>query len=316
MPNVAFAIGVMSMRSATELVASYFEPEPDNPSRASWTASVLALLIFLNLLAVVLESIDSVNSRFATEFFLFECFSIFFFTVEYIARIYSAPALVTTVRPLGKSRRLGYVSSFSGLIDLIAILPFLLQFLIPGIDLRILRALRLLRLLKLNQYTSAIDDLIAAVVYERKALLATVYLLMVSLFLSSTAVYLVESNIQPDAFGSIPQAMWWSIVTLTTVGYGDIVPISSIGKIISAITAVMGVASIALVTGILGAGFTKRMEYKKAALTEAIAVALEDGHISQKEAIELDSLRKELDLSKEQQVAILRVLTSENNEKT
>ena len=77
--------------------------------------------------------------------------------------------------------------------------------------------------------------------------------------------------------------MWWSIVTLTTVGYGDIVPISPIGKIISAITAVMGVASIALVTGILGAGFTKRMEYKKAALTEAIAVALEDGHISQKE---------------------------------
>ena len=231
MPNVAFAIGVMSMRSATELVASYFEPEPDNPSRASWTASVLALLIFMNLLAVVLESIDDINSRFATEFFLFECFSIFFFTVEYIARIYSAPALV--------------------------------------------------------------------------------YLLMVSLFLSSTAVYLVESNIQPDAFGSIPQAMWWSIVTLTTVGYGDTVPISSVGKIISAITAVMGVASIALVTGILGAGFTKRMEYKKAALTEAIAVALEDGHISQKEAIELDSLRKELDLSKEQQVAILRVLTSE-----
>ena len=193
MPNVAFAIGVMSMRSATELVASYFEPQPDNPSRASWTASVLALLIFLNLLAVVLESIDSVNSRFVTEFFLFECFSIFFFTMEYIARIYSAPALVTTVRPLGKSRRLGYVSSFSGLIDLIAILPFLLQFLIPGIDLRVLRALRLLRLLKLNQYTSAIDDLIAAVVYERKALLAAVYLLMVSLFLSSTAVYLVES---------------------------------------------------------------------------------------------------------------------------
>ena len=85
MPNVAFAIGVMSMKSATELVASYFEPQPGNPSRASWTASVLAILIFLNLLAVVLESIDGVNNRFATEFFLFECFSIFFFTVEYIA---------------------------------------------------------------------------------------------------------------------------------------------------------------------------------------------------------------------------------------
>jgi voltage-gated potassium channel len=304
------------MRTRLELVASYFEPQMENPGRANWTASILALLIFLNLLAVVLESIDRVNIKFATEFFLFECFSIFFFTLEYIGRIYSAPALLTTVRPLGKSRRLGYIWSFSGLIDLIAILPFLLQFLIPGIDLRVLRALRLLRLLKLNQYTSAIDDLIAAVVYERKALLAAVYLLIISLFLSSTAVYLVESTIQPNAFGSIPQAMWWSIITLTTVGYGDIVPISPIGKVISAITAVMGVASIALVTGILGAGFTKRMEYKKAALTEAITVALEDGHISKKEALELDSLRKELDLSKEQQVAILNILSSKKNENT
>jgi voltage-gated potassium channel len=298
------------MKTRLEIVASYFEPQMENPGRANWTASILALLIFLNLLAVVLESIEEVNSQFATEFFLFECFSIFFFTLEYIGRIYSAPALLTTVRPLGKSRRLGYIWSFSGLIDLIAILPFLLQFLLPGIDLRVLRALRLLRLLKLNQYTSAIDDLIAAVVYERKALLAAVYLLIISLFLSSTAVYLVESTIQPNAFGSIPQAMWWSIITLTTVGYGDIVPISPIGKVISAITAVMGVASIALVTGILGAGFTKRMEYKKAALTEAITVALEDGHISKKEALELDSLRKELDLSKEQQVAILNILSS------
>jgi voltage-gated potassium channel len=304
------------MRTRLELVASYFEPQMKNPGRANWTASILALLIFLNLLAVVLESIEEVNSQFATEFFLFECFSIFFFTLEYIGRIYSAPALLTTVRPLGKSRRLGYIWSFSGLIDLIAILPFLLQFLLPGIDLRVLRALRLLRLLKLNQYTSAIDDLIAAVVYERKALLAAVYLLIISLFLSSTAVYLVESTIQPNAFGSIPQAMWWSIITLTTVGYGDIVPISPIGKVISAITAVMGVASIALVTGILGAGFTKRMEYKKAALTEAITVALEDGHISKKEALELDSLRKELDLSKEQQVAILNILSSKKNENT
>jgi voltage-gated potassium channel len=304
------------MKTRLEIVASYFEPQMENPGRANWTASILALLIFLNLLAVVLESIEEVNSQFATEFFLFECFSIFFFTLEYIGRIYSAPALLTTVRPLGKSRRLGYIWSFSGLIDLIAILPFLLQFLLPGIDLRVLRALRLLRLLKLNQYTSAIDDLIAAVVYERKALLAAVYLLIISLFLSSTAVYLVESTIQPNAFGSIPQAMWWSIITLTTVGYGDIVPISPIGKVISAITAVMGVASIALVTGILGAGFTKRMEYKKAALTEAITVALEDGHISKKEALELDSLRKELDLSKEQQVAILNILSSKKNENT
>ena len=101
------------------------------------------------------------------------------------------------------------------------------------------------------------------------------------------------------------------IVTLTTVGYGDIVPISSIGKIISAITAVMGVASIALVTGILGAGFTKRMEYKKAALTEAIAVA-QIAHLSKSYRVRLP--QKELDLSKEQQVAILRVLASEDNE--
>ena len=151
-----------------------------------------------------------------------------------------------------------YILSPTGIIDLIAILPSLLPLLFGGIDLRWLRVLRLARLFKLSHYTSALEDLVAAVVHERRSFLATLYLLVLAVMVSSTAIYLFEHNLQPEHFGSIPQSMWWSFITLTTVGYGDVVPMTVAGKLVAGFTALMGVCVVALLTGIVASGFPIR----------------------------------------------------------
>jgi len=190
-------------------------------------------------------------------------------------------------------------------IDLLAILPYLLQLIGLSADMRMLRVLRLARLLKISHYTSALEDLMSAIYSERKAFLAALYLLILALFLSSSLIYVAENEVQPDVFSSIPETMWWSIVTLTTVGYGDVSPVTAVGKLIGATTAMMGVCSIALLTGIIGAGFSNQMSKKKAALALKVSEVLEDGVITNEEAAELARLQEKLDLSDDQMTAII-----------
>ena len=140
-------------------------------------------------------------------------------------------------------KRLSYALSFTGIIDLLAILPSILQFFIGGIDLRWLRIIRLTRLLKFSHCTTALEDLLSAVRNEIKSFIATLYILLLSILISSSLIYIVEKDQQPENFGSIPQAMWWTMVTFTTVGYGDIVPVTVAGKVIASLTALMGAVS-------------------------------------------------------------------------
>ena len=126
--------------------------------------------------------------------------------------------------------RVHYILSFSAIVDLVAILPSLLAFIFPTVDLRFIRALRIIRLLKFSRYSSSINTLLVVLWDQRKSFGAAFFILFIILIISSSGMYLVEKDIQPDKFGSIPQAMWWSIVTLTTVGYGDVFPVTSLGK--------------------------------------------------------------------------------------
>ena len=145
----------------------------------------------------------------------------------------------------------------------------------------------------------------SAIYSERKAFLAALYLLILALFLSSSLIYVAENEVQPDVFSSIPETMWWSIITLTTVGYGDVSPVTAVGKLIGAATAMMGVCSIALLTGIIGAGFSNQMAKKKAALELKVSEVLDDGVITTEEAAELATLQQKLGLSDEQMTAII-----------
>ena len=291
--------------SVKRFVAGIFD-RSKKPTALSYAINFfLFSLIILNVAAVTLESITSVRTLWQDQLTAFELVSVFIFTVEYLLRIWSAPENQDLAGETGSKKRKAYIFSFTGVIDLLAILPYLLQLIGLSADMRMLRVLRLARLLKISHYTSALEDLMSAIYSERKAFLAALYLLILALFLSSSLIYVAENEVQPDVFSSIPETMWWSIVTLTTVGYGDVSPVTAVGKLIGAATAMMGVCSIALLTGIIGAGFSNQMAKKKAALAVKVSEVLEDGVITTEEAAELTRLQEKLDLSDDQMNAIV-----------
>ena len=215
-------IGLITQRRVFEILE---KGRPDD--RQSLYCDVfLSALIVINLIAVCLETVDTLFARFQSAFIVIEFVSVAIFSIEYVLRIWSRPAAPDTVGKSPTAKRLNYVFSFTGIVDLLAILPSILPLLMGGVDLRWLRILRLMRLLKFSHYSSALEDLLSAVRHEWRSFVATLYLLILAIFLSSSLIYVFEQNVQPEHFGSIPDAMWWTVVTLTTVGYGDIVPMT------------------------------------------------------------------------------------------
>ena len=270
---------------------------------------VLSLLILANLIAVCLESVDSIAAIYGSQLLLFEMISVTIFAIEYLLRLWSAPMQTDLDGQTPASKRLKYVFSFTGIVDLLALLPSFLQWLIPGADLRWLRALRMVRLLKLSHYSSALEDLISAIREERRAFGAALYLLGIALFLASALIYVAENRVQPEVFSSIPETMWWAIITLTTVGYGDVSPVTPLGKLIGALTALMGVCTVALLTGIVGNAFANQLERRKAIFEAEVDHALADGVITSDEAAHIDRIRQEFNLSEEHARAIIISLT-------
>ena len=269
----------------------------------------------LNLLAVCLETIDSLYAQYRTVFTLIELISVSIFSIEYALRIWSCAAAPDGKHKGAAAKRIGYIFSFTGIIDLLAILPSIIPLLLGGVDLRWLRILRLMRLLKFSHYSSALEDLISAVRHESRSFAATLYLLVLALLISSSLIYVAEQDVQPEHFGSIPQAMWWTVVTLTTVGYGDIVPHTVAGKFIATLTALMGVCVVALLTGIVATGFTNQVAMRRHQLEAEISSALSDGVITSDEREKIDDLRQRLNITEEDAMAIIGYLQRKNDQK-
>ena len=271
----------------------------------------LSILIIVNLIAVCLETIDSLFVAYKTIFVAVELVSVSIFSIEYVLRIWSRPAAPEEYGKTAASKRLGYIFSFTGIIDLLAILPSILPLLLGGVDLRWLRILRLMRLLKFSHYSSALEDLFSAVQHEWRSFAATLYLLILAILISSSLIYVFEQNVQPEHFGSIPDAMWWTVVTLTTVGYGDIVPMTVAGKLVATITALMGVCVVALLTGIVATGFTNQVSMRRNQLEAEITSALSDGVISGAEREKIEDLRQKLNISEQDARAIISYMSRE-----
>jgi len=249
-------------------------------------------------------------------FRLFEMVSVFIFSIEYLLRIWvSASNQASRFKNAGR-RRISYILSPSGLIDLLAILPALLPF-FTTVDLRWLRILRLLRMFKISHYSSALEDFFSAIYHERSAFAGALYLFCITLFLSSALMYLVEHSAQPDVFSSIPETLWWSLITLTTVGYGDVAPITAIGKVIGGFTAIMGVCVVALMTGIVTTAFSAQIARRQDLLEAEILIALEDGVISEDELAKIKQLQDQLNLEDHHLKAILELVSQrDKQEKT
>jgi len=225
-------------------------------------------LILLNVIAVIIESVEGIANSYRNSLRAFEIFSVWAFTIEYGLRLW-----VCTEFPQFKSPILGrlrYAFTPLALIDLVAFLPFFLPMIIP-LDLRFARMFRLLRLFrifKLVRYAASLRLLGGVLRNKREELGITLFVGIILLVFGSSFMYLVENPVQPDVFSSIPAALWWGVVTMTTVGYGDLYPITPLGKIIGAGMAILGIGMFALPAGILGAGLLEWIHKKNEGLSE------------------------------------------------
>ena len=270
-----------------------------------------SVLILLNVVAVTLESVEALHEKYDQIFHYFELFSILIFTVEYSLRVWVAPLKYENRVAASYSARVKYIFSLNGIIDLLSIIPFYLQFMLPGLDLRILRTLRLLRILKLSTYNSALSDLIEAIREERRSFIAAGYIFVVMFIIASSLIYFAEHQKHPTHFNSIPDSMYWALITLTTVGYGDVTPVTALGKLISVISAMGGVIVVALLTGIIASSFSLQMERRKAEFEDEIRDALKDGILDEFEVKHIENLRKHFGISKRKTESLIKEISGE-----
>ena len=260
---------------------------------------VLISLIVLSTAAIILESVTAVHAEYAAAFFYFETFTVAVFTLEYVLRIWCSVEAAPD-EDAGVYFRFKQLFRPTALIDLVAIAPFYLVLLgLSGsADMRFLRMFRLLRVLKLTRYSAAFDMLGQAVAENVRSLAAAFFILMVVMLVAATGMYYFEQDAQPEAFSSIPAAMWWAFATLTTVGYGDVTPVTDGGRVFGAFITVLGLGMVALPTGILASAYTEQLRRRSERYRRQADRALADGVLSEQERHELEQLREALGLDK------------------
>jgi len=264
----------------------------------------LILIISLNVLAVILESVSSIASDFKSEFHSFEVFSVTVFSIEYLLRVWSCVERTGLKYQHPFWGRVRYILTPMALLDLIVILPLFLVFIGP-VDFRFLRVLRLLRVFRLTRYSSAVRLLTDVLRDEAASISAALFIMMMLVVLSASLIYLAESDAQPDKFGSIPDALWWAIVTMTTIGYGDVVPVTHLGKLIGAFIGIISIGMVALPTGIIASGFNQALHQRKQEYSGLIDAILVHGKITAEDHERLHEARLRLGLSDREAASIL-----------
>jgi voltage-gated potassium channel len=218
--------------------------------------AALVVLTLGSVGSVVFESVPDYAARYDAVFLVIEVMTVSVFSLEYIARLWVAP-IHPPFRKMPLWRvMLRHIFSLPAAIDLLTILPFYLALVTPA-DLRALIVFRIFRFLKLARYSPGIRSLYEAIVNERRALMACLVILAALILVSASLMHLIEHEAQPEKFGTIPAAMWWAVVTLTTVGYGDVVPVTVLGKLVAGFTAIMGLGMVALPVGIIATSFAE-----------------------------------------------------------
>ncbi|MGB5260707.1 MAG: ion transporter [Gammaproteobacteria bacterium] len=281
------------------------EPAPAAPRIARAVTLFIVMLVLLNVVANILASVQGFYTRYSRPLFIFEAVSTLIFSVEYLSRLWSCVESDDERLRAPLRGRLRFALTPMMLIDLLAILPFYLL-MWTSIDLLFLRVFRLFRIFKLTRYSPAMGMLLTVLRNEARAFGAAMFILVTIMVFAASGIYLVEHQSQPEAFGSIPAAMWWSVATLTTVGYGDVVPVTLLGKLFGASITIVGVGMVALPAGILASAFSDEMRKRREQFMSHVDEALEDGHVSNGEHEKLESQRRSLGLEKDEAQQMLR----------
>lgn len=266
----------------------------------------LVTLICVNCVFSVLESVEQLAVVHGHIFRAFDKFSVIIFSIEYILRIWTAVEIDNPRFRHPILGRLRFLFTPMAIVDLIAIAPFYLGIFFE-VDLRAMRVLRLLRVFKLTRYSQAMTIMIAVLRQEARAIGALLFVFAVILVFVSSLMYLLEHLAQPRVFADIPAAMWWAVVTMTTLGYGDMVPVTSMGKLIGALTAVIGVGMIALPAGVLASGFSEQMRMRREVYLESAekAVTSGGGQLPRRARRRLEDTRVRLGLSHDEAAYLL-----------
>ena len=270
----------------------------------------IAAVVVLNVVAIILESVHELHEAYEVYFHAFDVVSVMIFSIEYMLRVWTYGVKYTKEQGGAWRGRKEYLFSFYGLIDFFGTLPFYLQLLFPGLDLRFLRLFRLLRIFKLSRYNSALSDLSEAVRTERDSFASAMFLLLISCLLCSSLIYIAEGHLQPEVFPSIPATMKWYLLTIIS-GWGNVDPVSMVGVVLVVLTQVLGIALAAILTGVVATAYTTQVERREVLLEIQIREVLEDGIVTEEERMKLEELKVKLGMSDEKVEAITRQVREE-----
>jgi voltage-gated potassium channel len=278
----------------------------------------VALLVVANVIGIILESVPEILHAHAAAFHAFDVFSVAVFSLEYVLRVWSGgskydigkPATPNGQAPGTWRGRKEYIFSFYGIIDFISTVPFYLQLLFPGADLRVLRMFRLLRIFKLSRYNSAFEDMVAAVKAERDSFSSAVFLLFISCMLFSSLIYIVEGHAQPEVFPSIPAAMHWFSVTIIA-GWGNVEPVTYFGTVLVVFTQILSIALAAILTGVVASAYTAQVERREALYEMELREVLADGVVTKEEQEHLKALQAKFGMSDDQVAALVAQMEDE-----
>lgn len=292
--------------SARQTIYALLKPTDEHHHQGRWFDWFLIVLIVANVIAVMLETLPDFSQQYAAQLYWFEVISVGLFTAEYLARIWTCTEELDAGATTPLKHRVSFIFRPMSLIDLLAILPFYLS-MFMAIDLRVLRLFRFIRLFKLGRYSSAMQTLQLVIAKEYRTIIAALGMLMIVMIIAATVMYFLEREAQPEAFGNIPQALWWSLVTLSTVGYGDVTPVTPAGQIFSGVFIMMGVALFALPAGILASSFTEQVSLRRDNFRTEILDLLNDGHLTLADLDRLEHIRQTIGLDKEEAGALFRL---------
>ena len=285
----------MDIHSAKKTLMEILDGSPEHKS-SRYVELLITVVVLVNCSAVILDSVPEIHAQFKDFFHELEFWSVMFFTVEYVLRVWSLGAKYAAGEGGAWKGRRQYMFSPFGLVDFFATMPHYLHMFFPTLDLRILRVLRLLRILKLSKYNTALQDLFRAVHSERRAFGSAAFLLLIATIVSASLMHFAEGHEQPEFFGSIPHSIYWSIVTITS-GYGNVEPVTKAGEVIALLTGFLGVCMAAIMTGIVASAFSNQLSRKKAAYQSQLRQVLADGVVSDSEREALRALQMKYRLS-------------------
>jgi voltage-gated potassium channel Kch len=261
--------------------------------------SFIVVWVVISVLAVILESVHSVHYLLNMEFLILDAIAVSIFTLEYTLRLYCCveePGYKKAV-----AGRLKMAKSTSSIIDLLAIAPFFLEvFLHHLIDLRFMRVFRLLRLLKLTRYTGATQSLMKVIAREWPVMAASAFIMLLLVVMTASLGYLFEHEAQPEKFENIPQSIYWAVITLASVGYGDISPVTPAGRAMTIVLALIGIGIFAIPAALLSSAFSDQLKSDREALVNKLFEMLSDGNIDEEEALYIKTEAKRLHLSDEE----------------